>query len=134
MPPQATDAMGTAVAQLDGDITPRRQHGVRRDARAGDRGQRVGDGNVVFTDAATAAGMANSELAFKAEANDVIELGQLATGSDTPEVLFTVPTGSEAVAARPHAGRVRGARRRQDPRHARHQRSRRAIRRRCRRP
>jgi hypothetical protein len=92
MAPQATGAMGSSIAQLDGDISIA---STAVEQRAKSIAENVSVKAVVGTDAETAAGMANKELAFKPDPGDVIELGQLPNGGD-PIVLFTVPAGQPA--------------------------------------
>ena len=89
MAPQATEAMGSAVAQLDGDISIA---STAVEARAQSIAENASVKAVVGTDAETAANMVNNELAFKPDPSDVIELGQVPNGGD-PVVLLTVPSG-----------------------------------------
>ncbi len=98
MAPQATDAMGSAVAQLDGDI---RNAGTAVETRANSIAENLQVKAVVGTNAETALDLRNTALDFKAAPGDVIELGQVPTGG-APIVLFTVPEGQ---APSPHDGK-----------------------------
>ncbi len=96
MAPQATEAMGVAVAQLDSDISVAT---TAVETRANSIAENLQVRSVVGTDVGTANDSANTALDFKAAPGDVIELGQLPKSGGPAVVLLTVPMGQ---AASPH--------------------------------
>jgi tRNA A-37 threonylcarbamoyl transferase component Bud32 len=77
MTPAATSAMGAAVSSLDGDIKGAR---ASVESRAKTLAEVSSVRAAVGTDAATAMDMIGREIAFKPEAGEVIELGQIPKG------------------------------------------------------
>ncbi len=88
--PQASEAMGASIAQLDGDVKTAR-NAVKE--RASFLSTLLPVQAAVSTDAATAKDMLDrGELKFSQQAGEVIELGQVKGG--TPETLLIQPQGA----------------------------------------
>jgi hypothetical protein len=88
--PQASEAMGSAIGQLDGDVRAARAS-VKE--RAATFASLLPVQAAVSTDAATAKDMLErGELQFSPQPGEVIELGQVRAG--TPETLLIQPEGA----------------------------------------
>ncbi|MGE0548068.1 MAG: serine/threonine-protein kinase [Kofleriaceae bacterium] len=85
--PESSAAMATAMGQLDSEIRVAK-------AALGSGAKRISENvsvsNVIGTDAATAKNMEGRELLFKAEPDEVIELGQIPAGGKI-EKLLVIP-------------------------------------------
>jgi tRNA A-37 threonylcarbamoyl transferase component Bud32 len=88
--PKASEAMGSSIAQLDGDVKGARQ-AVKE--RASFLSTLLPVQAAISTDAATAKDMLErGELKFSPQAGEVIELGQIRAGK--PETLLIQPEGA----------------------------------------
>ncbi|HWU88299.1 MAG TPA: serine/threonine-protein kinase [Kofleriaceae bacterium] len=96
--PEASAAMASAVGQLDSDLRAARVSVEQRAKTLSESGYlRQGLG----TDMATVTDMVGRELAFKPEANESLELVQVAKAGGPPAGLVALPAGSGRLQARP---------------------------------